>query len=92
MLDSQRMNVAMRLDQKMSASICLRWPRLKSRMAKAELDAVPEGEHPRPRFAGDPVDSIILGVGWLAFGAVGLGASAVVFAGLGLFAPTLLPL
>jgi hypothetical protein len=36
--------------------------------------------------------SIILGVGWLAFGAVGLGALAMVFAGLGLFAPTLLPL
>ena len=36
--------------------------------------------------------SIILGVGWLAFGAVGLGALAIVFAGLGLFAPTLLPL
>ena len=36
--------------------------------------------------------SIILGVGWLALGAVGLGALAMVFAGLGLFAPTLLPL
>jgi hypothetical protein len=36
--------------------------------------------------------SIILGVGWLAFGAFGLGGVALVFAGLGLFAPTLLPL
>ncbi len=36
--------------------------------------------------------SIILSVGWLAYGAVGLGALAVAFAGLGLFAPTLLPL
>ncbi len=35
--------------------------------------------------------SIILGVGWLAYGAFGLGALAIVFAGLGLFAPTLLP-
>jgi Domain of unknown function (DUF4337) len=36
--------------------------------------------------------SLILGVGWLAYGAFGLGALAMVFAGLGLFAPTLLPL
>jgi hypothetical protein len=36
--------------------------------------------------------SIILGVGWLAFGAFGLGGVALVFAGYGLFAPTLLPL
>ncbi len=36
--------------------------------------------------------SIILGIGWLAYGAIGLGAVAVIFAGLGLFAPTLLPL
>ena len=36
--------------------------------------------------------SIILGIGWLAYAACGLGAIAVVFAGLGVFAPTLLPL
>jgi len=42
--------------------------------------------------ASTPSSLDLLVVGWLAFGAVGLGASAVVFAGLGLFAPTLLPL
>jgi uncharacterized protein DUF4337 len=36
--------------------------------------------------------SIILGIGWLAYVACGLGAVAVVFASLGVFAPTLLPL
>ena len=36
--------------------------------------------------------SIILGVGWLAYGAFGLGGVALVFAGLGFFAPTLVPL
>lgn len=36
--------------------------------------------------------SIILGVGWLAYGALGLGSLAIVFAGFGFFAPTLLPL
>jgi hypothetical protein len=36
--------------------------------------------------------SIILGIGWLAYLACGFGLIAVVFAGLGAFAPTLLPL
>jgi hypothetical protein len=36
--------------------------------------------------------SIILGIVWLAYAASGLGVVAVIFAGLGVFAPTLLPL
>ncbi len=36
--------------------------------------------------------SIILGIGWLAYLAAGLGAIGAAFAGLGVFAPTLLPL
>ncbi len=36
--------------------------------------------------------SIILGIGWLSYLAAGLGAIGVAFAGLGVFAPTLLPL
>lgn len=36
--------------------------------------------------------SIILGIAWLAYFACGLGMVAVVFVGLGVFAPTLLPL
>jgi hypothetical protein len=35
--------------------------------------------------------SIILGIVWLAYVAGGLGMVAVIFAGLGVFAPTLLP-
>jgi len=35
--------------------------------------------------------SIILGVGWLAWGAVGLGGVSLIFAMLGFFAPTLSP-
>jgi hypothetical protein len=35
--------------------------------------------------------SIILGVGWLAWGAMGFGGVSLIFAMLGFFAPTLLP-
>jgi hypothetical protein len=35
--------------------------------------------------------SIILGIAWLAFGAIGLGGVAIIFAAFGLFAPAVLP-